>query len=107
MKINSGRNLVLRGFIRQADGGAYEGICLTLNLAVRGNTLQEVDSKLRDLIVAYLADAMREGSWEHFVPRRAPLSYYLTYYSYVMRAEFSAVNHFKLFVESAPCPANA
>ncbi|HEV2341508.1 MAG TPA: hypothetical protein VGS15_06910 [Candidatus Acidoferrales bacterium] len=101
------RNVVLRGFIRRADDGVYEGICLTLNLAVRGKSLEEVDNKLRNVIIAYLSDATREGNWDDFVPRRAPLSYYITYYWYGIRAKFHAVNHFKLFVESAPCPANA
>lgn len=101
------RNIILRGFIRQAHDGAYEGICLTLNLAVRGKSLEEVDRKLQSVILAYLHDATREGNWDQFVPRRAPLSYYVTYYWYGIRAKFHAVNHFKLFVESAPCPANA
>lgn len=106
-RMHSTRHIILRGFIREAQDGAYEGICLTLNLAVRGHSLEEVDSKLRDVIIAYLRDASREGNWKQFVPRHAPLSYYATYCLYSIRARIHAVNNFKLFVESAPCSANA
>ena len=103
------RGIVLRGFIRRAeDGSAYEGICLTLNLPVRGRTLEETDVKLRELIIAYLRDAARDGKWDEFVPRRAPLSYYAAYYWYSLLAAFHAITDFKLFVESAPnCTAHA
>jgi len=103
-----GRRTVLRGFIRKAGEGKYEGICLTLNLAVRGSSMEEVEQKLHAVIVAYLEDAVRDGNWNEFVPRRAPFSYYATYSWYVLRALLRAVNDFKLFVESAPsCPAHA
>jgi hypothetical protein len=103
------RGIVLRGFIRRAkDGSGYEGICLTLNLPVRGRSIEEADEKLRDLIVAYLRDVARDGAWDEFVPRRAPLSYYAAYYWYSLLATMHAINDFKLFVESAPnCMAHA
>jgi hypothetical protein len=102
------RSTVLRGFIRRAEDGSYEGICLTLNLPVRGRSIDEADQKLRDLIVAYLRDAAKDGTWNEFVPRRAPLSYYATYYWYRLLVALHAINDFKLFVESAPnCTAHA
>ncbi len=102
------RGIVLRGFIRKAEDGSYEGICLTLNLPVRGRSIDEADQKLRDLIVAYLRDAAQDGTWNEFVPRRAPLSYYAAYYWYSLLAALHAINDFKLFVESAPdCMAHA
>lgn len=102
------KGIVVRGFIRRAeDGSAYEGICLTLNLPARGNTLEETERKLQALIVAYLRDAVRDGTWDEFVPRRAPLSYYATYYWYNLLALRQGISDFKLFVESSPCLANA
>ena len=101
-----GRPIMLKGFIRRADDQAYEGICLTLNLPVRGRSIQEVESKLRELIAAYLEDAEREGRWDELVPRRAPLSYYATYYWYWLLTFvyqfFGPMKDFKLFIESAP-----
>lgn len=103
------RGVVLRGFIRRAeDGSGYEGICLTLNLPVRGRTIEETERKLHDLVIAYLRDAAQDGTWNEFVPRRAPLSYYAAYYWYSLLAALHAINDFKLFVESAPdCTAHA
>ncbi len=96
------RQIVLKGFIRKAQDGAYEGICLTLNLAVRGRSMDEAEGKLHKLIGAYLEDVEREGSWKEFVPRRAPFSYYLTYNWYCLLAALHALGDFKLFVESVP-----
>lgn len=103
------RGIILRGFIRRTeDGSGYEGICLTLNLPVRGHTIEETERKLHDLVTAYLRDAAQDGTWNEFVPRRAPLSYYAVYYWYSLLAAFHAITDFKLFVESAPnCTAHA
>lgn len=102
------RTIRLRGFIRKASDGAYEGICLTLNLAVRGKSEEAVEIKLRELIVAYLNDVIREGSWDEFVPRRAPLPYYAAYAWYWILSALHQMNGFKLFIETAPnCMAHA
>lgn len=101
------KRAVLRGFIRKAEDGSYEGICLTLNLPARGHSMDEVEQKLRELIVAYLRDAVQDGTWDEFVPRRAPFSYYAAYYWYNLLASLDAINDFKLFIESAPCSAHA
>jgi hypothetical protein len=106
-KVVMRKRAVLRGFIRRVEDGSYEGICLTLNLPVRGRSMEEVDRKLHELIVAYLRDAVRDGTWDEFVPRRAPLSYYAAYNWYRLLATLHAINDFKLFVESAPCSAHA
>ena len=101
------KRVVLRGFIRKAEDGSYEGICLTLNLPARGRSIEDVDRRLHELIVAYLRDAAKDGTWDEFVPRPAPLSYYAAYYWYRLLATLHAINDFKLFVESAPCSAHA
>ena len=100
--------LVLRGYIRKAGPDRFEGICLNLNLAVVGESVEDVEKKLRDLILAYLEDVANDGSWDDFVPRRAPLSYYFTFYWYMLLAELNAITDFRMFVESAPtCTAHA
>lgn len=102
------KRLVLKGFIRKAEDGNFEGICLTLNLPVRADSLEEADRKLRSLVAAYLDEVASENAWDDFVPRRAPWSYYAAYYWYRVLAALNAINDFRLFVESAPnCPAHA
>lgn len=99
---------ILKGYIRKRDDGRYEGMCLTLNLPVRGRTLEETERKLFDLITAYLQDAHESGTWEQMVPRRAPASYYATFYKLIFQYHFKSLVDFKLFVQSAPsCRAHA
>ena len=101
------RNLVLKGYIKGVHDGPFQGVCLTLNLVVRGKTIEETEEKLRDLIIAYLEDARKSGNWDDLVPRKAPFSYYQEYYALRLRSHFRSVAEFKLFVCSAPCPAHA
>ena len=99
--------LLLKGYIR-GENGQYEGVCLTLNLVVRGRTLEETDKKLLELIVAYLSDAQKDGTWNDLVPRHAPLSYYAEYYRLKVMSHFRSLADFKLFVRTAPpCSAHA
>ena len=103
------RTFVLKGFIRRAKNGSFEGICLTLNLAVRGRSIEDTEQRLFELIVAYLEDAKRSGTWEKLVPRHAPAFYYLEYYRLRFLSHFRSLVDFKLFVRSAPddCMAHA
>jgi len=103
------RNILLKGYIKSSkeDQGPYEGVCLNLNLVVRGRTLEETEQKLFLLIVAYLSDAQKDGTWNDLVPRRAPASYYFQYYVLKIQSHFRSLAEFKLFVRSAPCMAHA
>jgi hypothetical protein len=101
------KSLVLKGYIRATGNGQFEGVCLNLNLVVRGRTLEDTDKKLLDLMIAYLDDARKDGTWDDLVPRRAPLSYYAEYYRLKVRSHFRSLVDFKLFVRSAPCSAHA
>jgi len=101
------KSLVLKGYIRAAENGQFEGVCLNLNLVVRGRTLEDTDKKLLDLIIAYLDDAQKDGTWDDLVPRRAPLSYYVEYYRLKVSSHFRSLVDFKLFVRSAPFSAHA
>jgi hypothetical protein len=99
---------VLKGYIRKDKDGQYKGICLTLNLAVRGRSLEETETKLLQLIVAYMTDAHVSGTLKELIPRRAPVSYYLEYYRLRVLSHFLSLTDFKLFVRSAPeCTAHA
>lgn len=97
---------VLKGYIKGVPNGPYDGVCLNLNLVVRGRTMQETEEKLFELIVAYLLDAEKSGTWNDLVPRRAPFSYYKEYYYLKILSHFRSIAEFKLFVFSAPCSAH-
>jgi hypothetical protein len=98
---------VVKGYIKGLPNGPYYGICLNLNLTVRGRTLQETEQKLFDLILAYLSDAEKSGNWNDLVPRRAPFAYYREYYYLKILSHFRSIAEFKPFVFSAPCSAHA
>lgn len=101
------RPLIIKGYIRKV-GDTYQGVCLTLDLAVEGNNLEETYQKLQVLIVAYLQDAQEDGTWDQFVPRHAPISHYAAYYGYSLLAAVNAITDFSTFIESAPvCAAHA
>jgi hypothetical protein len=99
--------IVLKGYILRREDGHCDGVCLTLNLVVQGNTMDETERKLNTLMRDYLMDARKDGTWDDLVPRRAPLHYYLHYYYLNLLMHFDRLKDFKLFVESAPCTANA
>lgn len=96
------KTIMLRGFFHRAADGKYEGICLTLNLAVRGNSLSDVENKMCELTVAYLEDATASGHWDDLVPRHAPLYYYLIFNYYKFLSHFKAFSDLKIFIQSAP-----
>jgi hypothetical protein len=73
------RAIVLRGYVKEAGSRRYVGVCLTLNLVVEGGSQDEALCKLRDLIEAYLQDALEHDEFDAFVPRRAPWHFYAEY----------------------------
>ncbi len=74
------RSVTLRGYFRQLPSGQYLGVCLTLNLVVRADTLDGAKEKLSSLMNAYIHDAFKNNEVDAFVPRRAPLSFYVYYW---------------------------
>ena len=72
--------LTVRGYLERIADGEWFGICLTLNLPVRGRSKEEVEHKLDELVSAYLTRACKQGKLDEAYPRKAPISYYLRYY---------------------------
>lgn len=75
------KEYVLRGFIRLRPSGRFVGVCLRPNLVVEADSREEAFEKLKDLIGAYYADAVRDGELDHFMKQRAPLAFYLEWFS--------------------------
>ena len=75
------KEYVLRGFIRLRPSGRFVGVCLKPNLVVEADSREEAFEKLKDLIDAYHADAVRDGELDHFMKQRAPLAFYLEWFS--------------------------
>ncbi len=74
------RTVMLRGYFKELPSGKHLGVCLTLNLVVEADTLEQARGKLQNLVTAYLQDATENNELDQFVPRRAPFSFYADYW---------------------------
>ena len=101
-------DLVIRGYAKREDD-VWVAVCLDYGLASQGDSAEEAMEKLMYQIHEYVYDAV-VGDDKEFVKqlltRRAPLSQWLTYYSYKalfkirrVQAEFT-----QLFYRPLPIP---
>jgi len=102
------KTVSLRGYIKEAAPNRFVGVCLTLNLVVEGQTQTEAIRKLLDVIQVYVDDAVQNNELEHFVPRRAPTSFYVEYWGFRAVGWMHAVKTpFFAFRESRRIPLHA
>lgn len=77
--------------------------CVTLNILVIGDTLEQAHAKLDDAIGGYLCVATQEADWSGLIPRHAGITSYFWYsvawYFTVIRDARTA---FALFQVSPP-----
>jgi hypothetical protein len=98
----------LRGYIRQIRPGEFVGVCLTLNLVVKGASQSEARRRLKELIDAYVDDAIENDEVDEFIPRRAPWSFYLEYLQLWLRSALHFVRApFTLLNEVRPLQRHA
>jgi hypothetical protein len=74
--------MVLRCFAEQ-KGAVWQAFCLDINLAVQGESLREVKSKLQGQIAEYLYDALAGEDRQYadqLLTRKAPASLWIKYY---------------------------
>ena len=62
--------------IAHGHGSQWEGLCLDLDIAVQGKSLEEVKTSLESMVVSYIEDASQEdeATRNRLLERRAPLS---------------------------------
>jgi predicted RNase H-like HicB family nuclease len=79
--------LIVKCYAEQ-ETDCWIAICLDFNLAVQGDSFEEVKSKLEAMIAEYVYDAL-EGEDKAFaaqlLSRRAPLSAWLKYYFFKIK----------------------
>lgn len=73
------RTVTLRCYGRPVGADCHMAVCLTVNLVAQGRTQSEAIHRLHSLIKAYISDAVENDEFDEFVPRRAPLRFYLEY----------------------------
>lgn len=84
----------------------WQAFCLDLNLAVQGDSFDEVKTKLEHIIKSYVYDALVGEDKEfisQLIPRRAPASIWLKYYKAVlMHRVFRTIDGITTFIEPLP-----
>ncbi|MBW2739134.1 MAG: hypothetical protein JRE64_09880 [Deltaproteobacteria bacterium] len=100
------KQLILRCYAEKKDG-IWQAFCIDLNLAVQGETRDEVRVKLQRQISSYLYDAL-EGEDKEYAPqllsRKAPIGFRAKYAFYKILINFykakNGINH--IFNEIIP-----
>lgn len=59
----------------------YSALCLELNVASQGKTIQETEKNIKEAIELYLDDVFEAGDEKEFIPRPAPVSEWLKYFT--------------------------
>lgn len=75
--------LVLRCYGHRKKNGRWYGVCIDLNLAVEAYSKEELEDKIKAVILSYLEtvyDTDDEQSIPNLLSRRAPLYDWVMYY---------------------------
>lgn len=63
----------------EKEDDLYSALCLELDVASQGKTIQEAKRNIREAIELYLESVVETGEEEDFVPRPAPIEEWLRY----------------------------
>lgn len=99
-------DLLLRCYAEQKDG-YWQAFCLDLCLAAQGDSPDEVQHKLADMICEYVSDAI-EGEDREFAAellnRRAPLRFWMKYYVFWLLLSAGALQRKTRLLFTTPWP---
>lgn len=100
------KQTILRCYAEKKDN-IWQAFCIDLNLAVQGETRDEVRTKLHQQIVSYLYDALEGEDKEYaaqLLNRKAPIGFRIKYAFYKILMNFykakDGINH--IFNEIIP-----
>ena len=64
----------------EKENDLYSALCLELDVASQGETIQEAKRNIREAIELYLESVVEAGEEEDFIPRAAPTEEWLKYF---------------------------
>lgn len=67
-------------YLIEKDDDLYSAICLELNVASQGVTIDEVKKNLQEAVELYLEVVYEAGDEEEFIPRPAPREEWLKFF---------------------------
>ena len=71
--------LAFHGIIEK-ENGLYSALCLELDVASQGKTIEEAKKNLREAVELYLEDVFASKEEKDFVPRPAPRAEWLKFF---------------------------
>ena len=72
------QKLLLHNLIEK-EGDLYSAICLELNVASQGETIEEAKKNLQEAVELYLEDVIESGDEQDFIPRPAPMEEWIKF----------------------------
>ena len=77
--------MLLHGLIEKEDN-LYSALCLELDVASQGKSIQEAKRNLKEAVGLYLETVYEEGDEKEFIPRPAPVEEWLKFFEVQARA---------------------
>jgi len=65
----------------EKEGELYSAVCLELNVASQGKTVDEAKKNLQEAVELYLEDVLEAGDEKEFIPRPAPEEEWLKFFT--------------------------
>ena len=63
----------------EKEGGLYSALCLELDVASQGETIEEAKRNIREAVELYLESVVEAGEEDEFIPRPAPSEEWIKY----------------------------
>ncbi|MCH7677484.1 hypothetical protein IH879_21405 [candidate division KSB1 bacterium] len=64
----------------EKEDSIFSALCLELDVASQGGTLNKAKKNIREAIELYLEDVLESGDEKEFIPRSAPVEEWLKYF---------------------------
>lgn len=71
------RRLHLHNLIEK-EGDLYSAVCLELNVASQGKTIEKAKKNLQEAVELYLEDVLEARDEQEFIPRPASMELFVT-----------------------------
>lgn len=85
-------NIIKFHSLIEKQGGLYSALCLELNVASMGATLEEASKNLREAVELYIEDVIEAGDEAEFIPRPAPVEEWMKYFKIELEDYITKIN---------------
>ncbi len=82
--------------IIEKENGLYSALCLELDVASQGKTVQEARKNLHEAVELYLEEVIESGEEKNFIPRPAPRAEWIKFFKAEAKALGKKLKDFPL-----------